>query len=340
MNQERIVQKLEDNDVLFGRGNGIAFFSGNVNFRRIAGNYRDAYANLEKGKKKALASEILEEMAKLDPPSRFLEPCHNGFVQVPEDRVIEKICQILREKKFQDPKPEDEKRIIRGKSDSPKSPAVSPSNRRGSKKAKLAKSTVRTENKKKPRGRSSTKRRKNHGDAMEISLEKTAAIDPAIVSPDASKNSGYASKLLQDEMDSIASSSQAKKEEELDHESTPFPLIPRTLFSEETEERDAAFGLSRSLLPRLDMTYPEEDDDYYLAEALDDGQFEPFPDHLNYHFDPFADGCHEHIVHDVPLSLTAFFASYSGRSRLSRSSGGDSPTTVLEMQDGSFPMLQ
>ncbi len=338
-----MITDLQENDVLFGRGNGNAFFSGNINFRRVAGNHRDAYANLAKVNRKELAHQVLKEMIQLDPPSRFLQPSGNGFVEVSEERVIEKICQILREKKFHVPTSSDRQRVINSQLNRlTVKKATSTLIDKSSKNAKT-KVTKKTKNAKILRSlaKPPTKRIKDYDkqNAMQVSLEKLYTIDLPIVTPGSFNRSGYISEDLHDEMNNQipCSSFQANSEGDTDHDLSHYPLIPRVLFPEEMEYD--GFGPSQNFLPELELACPEESDNY-LAEALNDDRFDPFPDHhLDCFFDPFADECQENFATDIPPSLAAFFSTYRSRTTTPRAVAVDSPTTVWEM-DGSFAILQ
>jgi hypothetical protein len=88
-------------DVVLGKGNGINSLPGNLRFRRIIWKYKPLYASTPRSLKGTVAELVINEIACLDPPGRFLEPQseHRCFRQVPRKRAIEKTCQALREKK-------------------------------------------------------------------------------------------------------------------------------------------------------------------------------------------------------------------------------------------------
>ena len=71
---------VRDNDVLSGRGPGIAGHLGNERFRalittRADENYCDCYTPNEK---RAVAEEIIKHIASLDPPGQFLKRDGSG----------------------------------------------------------------------------------------------------------------------------------------------------------------------------------------------------------------------------------------------------------------------
>jgi hypothetical protein len=88
-------------DVVLGKGNGINSLPGNLRFRRIIWKYKPIYAGTPRSLKGTVAELVINEIACLDPPGRFLEPqsAHRCFRQVTRKRAIEKTCQALREKK-------------------------------------------------------------------------------------------------------------------------------------------------------------------------------------------------------------------------------------------------
>lgn len=88
-------------DVVLGKGNGINSLPGNLRFRRIIWKYKPLYAGTPRSLKGTVAELVINEIACLDPPGRFLEPqsAHRCFRQVTRKRAIEKTCQALREKK-------------------------------------------------------------------------------------------------------------------------------------------------------------------------------------------------------------------------------------------------
>jgi hypothetical protein len=93
-----------DHDVLLGRGNGIASFTGNQNFRKIIWRFRESYKKAERNGKHSVAREVIEAVRELNPPGRFIERLdEEAYVIVSEQRALEKTCQALRERKMRKP---------------------------------------------------------------------------------------------------------------------------------------------------------------------------------------------------------------------------------------------
>lgn len=88
-------------DVLLGRGNGVAQFPGNQVFRDFCWNAREAYHKAMRNEKGRVAENIIALVRKRKPSGRFLEQQRGDlYTEVHYDRVKEKICQALREKKW------------------------------------------------------------------------------------------------------------------------------------------------------------------------------------------------------------------------------------------------
>jgi len=87
-------------DVVLGKGNGINSLPGNLKFRQLIQKYRTLYLETERMKKAAIAELVLNEIARLEPAGRFLEPLSGNerFKEVSRKRALEKTCQALREK--------------------------------------------------------------------------------------------------------------------------------------------------------------------------------------------------------------------------------------------------
>jgi hypothetical protein len=93
-----------DTDVLLGRGNGIANYPGNLMFRQTVCAHRQLYENAYRSEKQSVAKQVIDSISSLDPPGRFIELTKGGkYVLVPIEKVLEKTCQALREKKFKPP---------------------------------------------------------------------------------------------------------------------------------------------------------------------------------------------------------------------------------------------
>lgn len=339
-----MIHQLEDNDVLFGRGNGIAFFPGNVNFRRIAGKYRDVYANIVKQERKALAFNVMRELTELDPPSRFLEPTDNGYQEVPEDRVIEKICQTLREKKFQVPKPQDDQRISKSLYNVPTPKKATKATNRKKTSTKKAKVTKNRDKKtgierilKARREKLSPSLVDKYGEEAPFSPRRDSfSLQAPVVTPNLRIPSDIAM-IGQANESGVLTTSYIK--EDTNHHTLDGYIKPRALFTKENhyEDQEDVFGRNSSFLPKLELAHPGENAGL-LARALEEELFEPFSTDDFYHYvDPrvIDDECNEPISFEVPPSLTAFFSDFSKRTpsvSANRNGYDDSPTTVLDMK--------
>ena len=89
----------DDNDVLAGRGNGVAARPGNQLFRDICIRYQQAYHDAFRTKKMDVARKVIHEITSKDPPGRFLEKNNSGdWVLMPPKRVLDKTSQALRDR--------------------------------------------------------------------------------------------------------------------------------------------------------------------------------------------------------------------------------------------------
>jgi hypothetical protein len=174
-------------------------------------------------------------------------------------------------------------------------------------------------------------------DAMIFHPQQSSAIDFPIVSSEAINTSAYASEVNHDANNCIANSYPTQRDAESSRHSKKWPLMPNRLLSEGSEgskDRFApAFGPRRSFLPALELVSLQED-----ASDFDPAFDEQQPN-SHYNFDPFAGQSHAPASLGMPSSLAAFFFNYSrGLHRPSnpRGAGVSSPTSVLEMQDGSM----
>jgi hypothetical protein len=96
-----IVTSPHIHDILMGRGNGVAQWPGNCVFRIFCWNAREAYHKAVRNEKGRVADHIIEKVKSRNPPGRFLERGSDDYyTEVPHERVKEKICQALREKKW------------------------------------------------------------------------------------------------------------------------------------------------------------------------------------------------------------------------------------------------
>ena len=96
-------------DVLLGRGNGIANFPGNINFRNVIWSFRHEYTRAYRTEKRDVAQKVIDYIeTKCNPRGRFIQPDpekKEGYILVPLQRKLEKTCQALREKKQSPPNP-------------------------------------------------------------------------------------------------------------------------------------------------------------------------------------------------------------------------------------------
>jgi hypothetical protein len=88
---------LHECDVLLGRGNGIASWVGNKNFRSIVFSYKKAYKKSPRHEKSLVSRQVIEDVHKGG--GRFVErDSSGGHVEVTYEKALEKTCQCLREK--------------------------------------------------------------------------------------------------------------------------------------------------------------------------------------------------------------------------------------------------
>jgi hypothetical protein len=91
---------LHPNDVLSGRGNGVAIYPGNRQFRDFIRMFKDRYVRAYRNEKGTVAADVIRTVLSLDPPGRFVEKANkNGteFQLVDYSRALEKTSQALRE---------------------------------------------------------------------------------------------------------------------------------------------------------------------------------------------------------------------------------------------------
>lgn len=69
-----IIFKPGKNDVLFGRGGAINSHEGNITFRRVVNEQKDAYFKASKTEKPKIAIKVVQIIRALSPPGRFLAP--------------------------------------------------------------------------------------------------------------------------------------------------------------------------------------------------------------------------------------------------------------------------
>jgi hypothetical protein len=93
------VIKINDNDVLCGRGGATNSHPGNRSFRNLVKQYKDKYIKAKKKEKPDVAAEVVDIVRKLDPPGRFLKKDPNTlyWVDIGDLKAKEKTSQALRE---------------------------------------------------------------------------------------------------------------------------------------------------------------------------------------------------------------------------------------------------
>jgi hypothetical protein len=69
-----IIRTPTHHDVLFGRGGSINAHEGNILFRHVVNQYKDAYMRASKHSKPTIANEVVSVIYNLNPPGRFLAP--------------------------------------------------------------------------------------------------------------------------------------------------------------------------------------------------------------------------------------------------------------------------
>lgn len=114
-------------DVVLGKGNGINSLPGNLRFRNIIVKYKPLYAATPRSMKGTVAEMVINEIASLEPPGRFLEPLleTSRFREVSRKRAIEKTCQALREKKNNSGRPQQ---VVSPDQEKEEDPNVAPMN--------------------------------------------------------------------------------------------------------------------------------------------------------------------------------------------------------------------
>lgn len=131
-----IIRSPTHHDVLFGRGGSINSHEGNILFRHVVNQYKDAYFRANKHCKPKIANEVVQVIYNLNPPGRFLAPVHesqrnykkNGCISwynVGLKRARAKASQCLRERIRDDTK--RQKSITKVLGDDPKAVSKSSS---------------------------------------------------------------------------------------------------------------------------------------------------------------------------------------------------------------------
>lgn len=102
--ESRITVEPRPTDVLFGRGNGVASWRGNVHYRQIIWKYKAEYQAAGRFTKAKVALKVLQDLGNLNPPGRFVEMMdEDTYCLVEQKRAIEKTCQALRERSLSPP---------------------------------------------------------------------------------------------------------------------------------------------------------------------------------------------------------------------------------------------
>jgi hypothetical protein len=93
------VLELRPCDVLLGRGNAVANFEGNINFRKVVWEHKEAYKEAVRNEKSRVAEDVIAEIESMG--GRFVEPSDkDSYIVISYNRAMEKTSQALREKKF------------------------------------------------------------------------------------------------------------------------------------------------------------------------------------------------------------------------------------------------
>ena len=319
-----MIQTLRENDILLGRGNGVAFFPGNINFRRVAWQYRDRYIKAVKPARRDLALELIGVLTDLEPPCRFLEPTEEGYCEVSKERVIEKVCQTLREKKFKDPDPHAPKRVIKSfhylanfkktKARRTKKPVVFKPE-----KEVVSKNVTQASKTKAP----PTLVHDSEDEAPPSSPGVSRFHPVRVVTPDKKADRPTSKNVSFDQNDSLSC-----PVVEDDAGLTALCLKPRLLFPDEEvsdDEQPDVFGRTTSFLPKLELAQSERSPSA-LAQTLEDELYDPFStDDFYPQFDPLANEQNDSTSFEVPPSLVSFFSDFSKRASsafsMSRSDG-------------------
>merc|ERR1719437_30057 len=95
-----MIQEIHPNDVIFGRLALAKKQTGNQLLDHLADQKKHEYKNsFYREQKKLMAEDIIEEIKRLNPPGRFLEPeskSKSTFGEIDHDKSITKVCKILR----------------------------------------------------------------------------------------------------------------------------------------------------------------------------------------------------------------------------------------------------
>mmetsp|Transcript_21061 Transcript_21061/g.27141 ORF Transcript_21061/g.27141 Transcript_21061/m.27141 type:complete len:311 (-) Transcript_21061:233-1165(-) len=93
------VSRPTKHDVLFGRGGGVNRHAGNVNFRKLVGQYEFDYRTTSrKHEKTEISAMIVSIVRSMDPPGRFLKNSGGIWRDVGDEKARNKTSQALRER--------------------------------------------------------------------------------------------------------------------------------------------------------------------------------------------------------------------------------------------------
>lgn len=86
--RKTIIRSPTNHDVLFGRGGSINSHEGNILFRRVVNQYKDAYMAADKHCKPKIANKVVSVIYNLNPPGRFLAPVHDSQKNYKKDGCV------------------------------------------------------------------------------------------------------------------------------------------------------------------------------------------------------------------------------------------------------------
>eukprot|EP00978_Attheya_sp_CCMP212_P031420 scaffold118656_cov49-Attheya_sp.AAC.2 len=97
--EEGIQHHPHQNDILSGRGNRSNYHPGNEYFVALVKQYRKEYLMRSKKAKVKLAQNLIDEIAMLDPPGRFLKqhPESQRWYEISHKKIMDKTRQCLRD---------------------------------------------------------------------------------------------------------------------------------------------------------------------------------------------------------------------------------------------------
>ena len=185
-------QDTNERDVIMGRGKRVSEWPGNIYFRQVVNEHRDAYLLAFRTTKVTIALDVIDKIHKNG--GRFMtETPDQRWVEVSQDRAIEKCCQALREKEKPNP-PEGDPfvPVAKKKSSSKKS-----SSSRTATKASRGKTVP-----------------KNSGKAKSAGRRKTPASSRSSTSKKRKKVSGKRSRIEEEDSDASDDSSSSSGEDD------------------------------------------------------------------------------------------------------------------------------